>query len=101
MTGTTILVDNPDAGGLAADAEEVCLDGGTAMLSATPDGAAMPCGARTLYVLTSGSGLVMGREHRCELHGERYGQLHDPYVGVRPQHPGPWRVTPGVTTASM
>ena len=27
VTGTTIPVDNPDAGGLAADAEEVCLDG--------------------------------------------------------------------------
>ncbi|MCB9199678.1 MAG: T9SS C-terminal target domain-containing protein [Flavobacteriales bacterium] len=60
VTGTTILVDNPDAGGLAADAEEVCLDGGTAMLSATPDGNSYaPAGYETLYVLTSGSGLVI------------------------------------------
>ena len=60
VTGTTILVDNPDAGGLAADAEEVCLDGGTAMLSATPDGNGYaPAGYETLYVLTSGSGLVI------------------------------------------
>ena len=33
---------------------------GTAMLSATPDGAAdTPAGYETLYVLTSGSGLVI------------------------------------------
>ena len=60
VAGTSILVDNPDAGSLTADANEVCLDGGSAMLSATPDGNSyVPTGYQTVYVLTSGPGLVI------------------------------------------
>ena len=60
VTGTSVLVDDPDAGTLTADDVEVCLDGGSALVSATPNGDGyVPTGYQTLYVLTSGSGLVI------------------------------------------
>ena len=49
-----------DAGTLTADMEKVTLANGEAMLSATPDGNInVPYGYSTLYVLTSGEGLVI------------------------------------------
>ena len=49
-----------DAGTLTADMEKVTLANGEAMLSATPDGNInVPYGYSTLFVLTSGEGLVI------------------------------------------
>jgi hypothetical protein len=48
------------AGTLTADDATVCLDGGMAMLSASPNGdAVVPDGFETVYVLTEGAGLVI------------------------------------------
>ena len=60
VTGTSISVDNPDAGTITADSAQYCLSGGAATLSATPDGNAyVPSGYSTVYVLTEGPGLVI------------------------------------------
>ena len=60
VSGTAILVDNPNAGMLTADSTEFCLVDGTALVSATPDGSAyVPPGYSTIYVLTEGPGLVI------------------------------------------
>ncbi|MEM7534515.1 MAG: hypothetical protein AAF639_20200, partial [Chloroflexota bacterium] len=49
-----------DAGTLTAAASNVTLSGGSATISATPNGdIAVPAGYETLYVLTSGAGLVI------------------------------------------
>ncbi len=49
-----------DAGTLTADAGSLCLEEGTATISATPSGdAVVPDGYEVLYVLTSGAGLVI------------------------------------------
>ncbi len=48
------------AGALAPDADDVCLEDGTADISATADGSAVvPAGFETIYVLTEGDGLVI------------------------------------------
>ncbi len=60
VAGAPIVVEDPDAGTITADADNVCLDNGAALLSATPDGNAnVPSGYSVLYVLTSGTGLVI------------------------------------------
>lgn len=49
-----------DAGTLTADADAVCLEDGSAAISATPNGdAVVPDGYEVLYVLTSGAELVI------------------------------------------
>lgn len=62
-TGTAtaeVEVVDPDAGTLTIDDALVCLENGTATVSATPDGnAVVPNGFETIYVLTSGPGLVI------------------------------------------
>jgi GEVED domain len=58
VTGAPILINNPDAGTLTAVNSTICGNGG--VLTATPDGNSnVPAGYSTLYVLTSGSGLVI------------------------------------------
>ncbi|HRH38993.1 MAG TPA: hypothetical protein PK760_11635, partial [Flavobacteriales bacterium] len=48
------------AGALVADASPVCLDNGSATISATPDGnAVVPVGYQVVYVLSQGAGLVI------------------------------------------
>ncbi|MEO0775300.1 MAG: SdrD B-like domain-containing protein [Bacteroidota bacterium] len=48
------------AGGLSPDPHDACLDGGSTTISATPDGnAVVPAGYQTIFVLTSGPGLVI------------------------------------------
>ncbi len=60
VAGAPITVINPDAGTLTADESSVELSGGEAMLSATPNGDAnVPDGYSTLFVLTSGEGLLI------------------------------------------
>ncbi|MEL6852673.1 MAG: T9SS type A sorting domain-containing protein, partial [Bacteroidota bacterium] len=63
VAGAGVHVQAPctaDAGSLTAVADTVALSGGSAHLSATPDGnAVVPAGYSTIYVLTSGSGLVI------------------------------------------
>lgn len=60
VTGTNIVVDNPDAGTLVADSAEFCLSGGSATVSATQDVIPyVPSGYSTVYVLTEGPGLVI------------------------------------------
>jgi hypothetical protein len=60
LDGVSVMVADPDAGGLSAVSEEVCLTGGTAMVAATPDGdMEMPDGFVVRYVLSSGEGLVI------------------------------------------
>ncbi len=60
VTGTSVLVDNPDAGSLTAMASEVCLEDGSATVSATVNVAPyVPQGYTVAYVLTQGPGLVI------------------------------------------
>lgn len=60
VAGATFNVEAPSAGTLSASNNTVCLNNGTAQLSATPDGnAVVPSGYQTIYVLTSGSGLTI------------------------------------------
>ncbi len=60
VTGYSVIVVDPDAGGLTATAAEVCLEEGMAMVSATPDGDIyVPDGYSVRYVLTRGPGLVI------------------------------------------
>ena len=58
VAGAQFNVTNPDAGTLTAVNSTICGNGGT--LTATPNGDAnVPAGYSTLYVLTSGTGLVI------------------------------------------
>jgi hypothetical protein len=60
VTGTSILVDNPDAGTLTAFKDEDCLVGGTVAIGAVPNGDSyVPPGYSVVYVLTEGPGLVI------------------------------------------
>jgi hypothetical protein len=60
VAGTSILIDNPDAGTLTAVEATVCLVEGSATITATPNGDAyVPMGYETLYVLTQGAELVI------------------------------------------
>ncbi|NNM15560.1 MAG: T9SS type A sorting domain-containing protein [Bacteroidia bacterium] len=60
VAGAPIWVSSPDAGTITANTDTVCGIGSIATLTATPDGNAMiPSGYSTVYVLTSGSGLVI------------------------------------------
>ncbi|MEL6867527.1 MAG: SdrD B-like domain-containing protein, partial [Bacteroidota bacterium] len=57
---TTVTVEDPDAGTLTIDEDLVCLEDDMAVVSATPNGDAnVPAGYETIYVLTSGTGLVI------------------------------------------
>ena len=56
----TVIPCAADAGTLTIDADSVALSGGSAVVSATPDGNInVPAGYSVIYVLTSGSGLVI------------------------------------------
>ncbi len=60
VNGTSVLVDNPDAGSLSALNPAPCLEGGVAMLDATVAHAPyVPEGYSVAYVLTQGPGLVI------------------------------------------
>ncbi len=60
VAGAAFNVQNPQAGTISADASSVCFTNGSAIVSGTPDGnASAPAGYQTIYVLTSGSGLVI------------------------------------------
>ncbi len=47
------------AGNLTPNPHDACLNGGTTTISATANGAVVPAGYQTIYVLTSGAGLVI------------------------------------------
>ena len=65
LTGAAITVEecvtcDAVAGTITADATPVCLVGGSANITATPDGnAVVPTGYETLFVLTEGAGLTI------------------------------------------
>ncbi|NNC95358.1 MAG: hypothetical protein HKN92_07320, partial [Chitinophagales bacterium] len=60
VAGATFEFLSPDAGTLTAVADTVCALGGTPLLEAIPDGnEVVPNGYQVVYVLTSGSGLVI------------------------------------------
>ncbi|MBK8498421.1 MAG: hypothetical protein IPL52_06275 [Flavobacteriales bacterium] len=65
LNGAPVTVEDctacdANAGALIADATPVCLVGGSADISATPDGSAVvPTGYEVVYVLTQGPGLVI------------------------------------------
>jgi len=60
VTGTSILVDNPDAGTLTAFKDEDCLVGGTVAIGAVANGDSyVPSGYEVIYALTEGPGLVI------------------------------------------
>ncbi|MFP4847250.1 T9SS type A sorting domain-containing protein, partial [Winogradskyella sp. PE311] len=60
VAGAPVSITNPDAGTLTATATSVELSNGEAELSATPNGDANePSGYSTIFVLTSGSDLVI------------------------------------------
>jgi len=55
-----LSICQPDAGSLSSTSAEICLEGGSAVLSATNNGDGfVPAGFQTLYVLTSGSDLII------------------------------------------
>ncbi|MCA0154544.1 hypothetical protein LBV24_15060, partial [Winogradskyella sp. 2Y89] len=60
VAGAPVHITNPDAGTLTATESNVSLSGGSATISATPNGDAnVPSGYSTLYVLTEGPELVI------------------------------------------
>ncbi|MCF8277214.1 MAG: T9SS type A sorting domain-containing protein [Flavobacteriales bacterium] len=60
VVGAPITVEAPDAGTLTADVSPVCLDAGSADISATENAApVVPTGYSVLYVLTSNPGLII------------------------------------------
>ncbi|WP_439151997.1 hypothetical protein [Winogradskyella sp.] len=60
VAGAPVHITNPDAGTLTATESNVTLSGGSAMISATPNGDAnQPEGYSTLFVLTEGENLVI------------------------------------------
>src|SRR5690606_39119752 len=60
VTGTSILVDNPDAGTLSAFKAEDCLEDGTAAIGAVPTADMyVPAGYSVIYILTEGADLVI------------------------------------------
>jgi hypothetical protein len=60
VTGAPILVEDPNAGTLTASVTDFCFDGSSVTVSATPNGNAnVPSGYQTLYVLTSGTALII------------------------------------------
>ena len=59
LMGTSINVDNPDAGSLTAEEAEVCLGSGMAQLNAIGSAMYVPDGYNVGYVLTEGGGLVI------------------------------------------
>ncbi|MCW5900264.1 MAG: T9SS type A sorting domain-containing protein [Flavobacteriales bacterium] len=60
VTGTSVLVENPDAGSLTGFKDEDCLEEGGTVIGATPNGDMhVPPGYQVLYVLTQGPGLVI------------------------------------------
>jgi hypothetical protein len=60
VAGAPFTIENPSAGTLTAVNSTVCFDGGSAQLTATANGnAVVPAGYQTIYVLTSGAGLVI------------------------------------------
>uniref|UniRef100_UPI003D660B58 hypothetical protein n=1 Tax=Winogradskyella poriferorum TaxID=307627 RepID=UPI003D660B58 len=60
VAGAPVHITNPDAGTLTADESNVALSGGSAIISATPNGDAnVPEGYSTLYALTQGESLTI------------------------------------------
>ncbi|NND78205.1 MAG: T9SS type A sorting domain-containing protein [Flavobacteriales bacterium] len=60
VAGAPIQVSSPDAGTLSANNIDGCLIGGSATISATPNGdSQIPEGYSSVYVLTQGEGLVI------------------------------------------
>ncbi|WP_111685457.1 T9SS type A sorting domain-containing protein [Winogradskyella tangerina] len=60
VAGASVHITNPDAGTLTAEETSVTLSNGSAVIAATPNGDAnQPEGYSTLFVLTSGEGLVI------------------------------------------
>jgi len=60
VTGATVSVNNPSAGTLTAVSSEVCYNGTEATIQATSNGDELiPSNYSTIYVLTSGAGLVI------------------------------------------
>jgi hypothetical protein len=60
VAGAPIAVEDPNAGTLTATSAAACFINGSAVLTATANGDAnVPAGYQTIYVLTSGSGLVI------------------------------------------
>jgi hypothetical protein len=62
VAGLLVTVVDPDAGGVTATIDDVCLLDGMAMVEATPDGdMEVPDGFSVIYVLTMGDGLVISQ----------------------------------------
>ncbi|TBN13726.1 T9SS type A sorting domain-containing protein [Hyunsoonleella pacifica] len=60
VAGASVSIINPDAGTLTAASNAVTLSGGSAILSATPNGDAnVPAGYSVLYFLTQGNELLI------------------------------------------
>ncbi|WP_350287972.1 SdrD B-like domain-containing protein, partial [uncultured Croceitalea sp.] len=98
-TANVSIID-PEAGTIAPDAEEVCLENDPTVISAIPDGSAnVPDGYTLAYVLTSGDNLVvqdLGTEPSFEVSEPGKYTIH---TFVYPNSFDPLSVvTPGVTT---
>ena len=59
VTGVEMMVDSPDAGTLSSTMEEVCLEGGSATVSATLSGSYLPMGYDHLYLLVGPDMTIM------------------------------------------
>ena len=60
VPGAAFQVNNPDAGTLRDVEDDICLEAGSATLTALPNGdAVVPAGYETIFVLTEGPGLVI------------------------------------------
>jgi hypothetical protein len=93
VAGAPFTIENPSAGTLTAVNSTVCFDGGSAQLTATANGnAVVPAGYQTIYVLTSGAGLVIEQVNATPDFTVTTGGIHT-------YNPANLTiVTPGVTT---
>ena len=83
VAGAPVHITNPDAGTLTATATNVSLEGGSAMISATPNGDAnVPSGYSTLFVLTQGEGLVIEQVSGTPEFTVKEAGTHDSYFSL-------------------
>jgi len=98
VAGTVFNVTTPDAGTLTADGTP-CLEGGAAVLTATPNGNSnTPDGYSLAYVLTSGTGLVIEQLGAAPEFTVTSAGLYTIHTFVFPSSLDLSVVEPGVTT---
>ncbi|MBL0342785.1 MAG: hypothetical protein IPP71_18980 [Bacteroidetes bacterium] len=85
VAGAPIAVEDPNAGTLTATSAAACFINGSAVLTATANGDAnVPAGYQTIYVLTSGSGLVIEQVNATPTFTATAGGNYTIHFGLQP-----------------